>query len=53
MGVPVSASFERAGMRRSSCGVKLLAFLMACASSRTMRSHDSASSASTSRTAVP
>ena len=39
IGVPVSASRVRAGMRRSCCAVSLAGFLIACASSRTSRSH--------------
>ena len=39
IGVPVSATRVRAGMRRSCCAVSLAGFLIACASSSTTRSH--------------
>ena len=52
IGVPVSASRERAGSRRSCWAVSLAGFLIAWASSSTIRPHSTAASASTSRTAV-
>ena len=52
IGVPVRASRDRAGSRRSCWAVSLAGFLMAWASSSTMRPHSTAASASTSRTAV-
>ena len=52
IGVPVSAMRDRAGMRRSCWEVSLVGFLIACASSSTIRRHSTASSASMSRTAV-
>ncbi len=53
IGVPVSATRVRAGSRRSCWAVSLAGFLMAWASSRTIRAHGRSASASTSRTAVP
>ena len=53
IGVPVSATRVRAGMRRSCCDVSFAGFLIACASSSTTRAHSTSAIASTSRTAVP
>ena len=53
IGVPVRAMRTLAGIRRSCWLVSFAGFLIACASSRTRRSHCIAAIASTSRTAVP
>ena len=53
IGVPVSATRTRAGMRRSCCAVSLAGFLIAWASSSTTVDHCTFSMASMSRTAVP